>query len=114
MKCASAEFASNLASVVFPTPGGPQKIMDRSCFPSAILRKIRPGPVNCSWPTNSSKVFGRMRSANGPGAALRAGFAKRLGVVGSFIVRRRGQAPHVANARPESHIQYKEARGEQI
>ena len=53
------------ASVVFPTPGGPQKIMEemRSC--SISLRSTLPGPVTCVCPAKSSSVFGRRRSARG-------------------------------------------------
>src|SRR6266550_582522 len=53
------------ASVVFPEPGGPQKMHDprsprRISSPSAL-----PGPSRCSWPRNSSSVVGRMRAARG-------------------------------------------------
>src|SRR5438094_1677544 len=53
------------ASVVFPEPGGPQKMHDptsprRISSPSAL-----PGPSRCSWPRKSSSVVGRMRAARG-------------------------------------------------
>lgn len=53
------------AMVVFPTPGGPQRIMEgiRPC--SITLRKMLPLPVRCSWPIKSSSVEGRSLSAKG-------------------------------------------------
>ena len=53
------------ASVVFPEPGGPNRISDgtRSC--SIARRSARPGPTTCSWPTKSSSVVGRSRWASG-------------------------------------------------
>jgi len=52
-------------SVVFPTPGGPQKIM-LGMFPLSIaLRSTAPSPTKCFWPVYSSSVFGRILSANG-------------------------------------------------
>ena len=58
-------FAIIPASVVFPTPGGPQKIMDgmRSC--SMSWRKSFPFPKRFVWPANSSRFSGRIRLARG-------------------------------------------------
>src|SRR2546429_9281475 len=53
------------ASVVFPDPGGPQKMHDatsprRISSPSAF-----PGPSSRSWPRNSSRLRGRILAASG-------------------------------------------------
>src|SRR5690606_25950504 len=53
------------ASVVFPLPGGPQRMSELSRSCSIARRSSVPGPTTCSWPTNSSSVRGRMRSASG-------------------------------------------------
>ena len=53
------------ASVVFPEPGGPQKISDGT-RPSSIARRRNPlAPTRSSCPTISSSVEGRTRSASG-------------------------------------------------
>src|SRR3984893_79477 len=57
--------AINLASVVFPHPGGPHSSIDPISSFSICVRSGLPGPSNFSWPINSSSVRGRMRSANG-------------------------------------------------
>jgi len=62
--------AMTRASVVFPLPGGPEKITDGKRSASMARRKSLPGPRMCSWPTNSSSERGRMRVASG--AALSA------------------------------------------
>src|SRR6266852_2081701 len=53
------------ASVVFPQPGGPQKSMEPRLSFSICTRSDLPGPRSFSWPMNSSRVRGRMRSASG-------------------------------------------------
>ena len=53
------------ASVVFPTPGGPQKIMDPILSLSIRRRRTFPSPSKCVCPTNSSSVRGRNRAASG-------------------------------------------------
>ncbi len=58
------------ANVVFPEPGGPQKIRETSLSSSSIFRKIFPFPTICSCPTNSSNVWGRIRSARGARLSL--------------------------------------------
>ena len=68
-KAAWVERASSRASVVFPVPGGPQRMSEGRAPPSTARRSSRPGPVRCSWPTNSSSVVGRIRSASGARAA---------------------------------------------
>ncbi len=53
------------ARVVLPHPGGPQNSIELRSSRSICTRKGFPGPSNSSWPTNSSKLCGRIRSANG-------------------------------------------------
>src|SRR6266446_7822985 len=53
------------ASVVFPVPGGPDKITDGKRSASIARRSNFPGPRICSWPTNSSSDRGRIRVASG-------------------------------------------------
>ena len=65
MNVALVVCAMILASVVFPTPGGPHKIIEVVSSVSNCSRSALPGPSKCSWPTNSSRVRGRMRSASG-------------------------------------------------
>lgn len=38
---------------------------------SVSAERKEPGPVRCAWPTNSSSVLGRSRSANGDAACRR-------------------------------------------
>ncbi len=75
IKVAWVASAMILARVVLPTPGGPQRIMEPvfaepELAESAASRSIwtrsgLPGPTRCSWPLNSSRLCGRMRSASG-------------------------------------------------
>lgn len=53
------------ASVVFPVPGGPQKISDFKVSFSIIFRMVPFSPVRCSCPKTSSKVLGLNFSASG-------------------------------------------------
>src|SRR4051812_40953880 len=69
-KLALVDSAMILASVVFPTPGGPQKIMEPESSRSICTPSGLPGPMRCSWPTYSSSVRGRMRSAKGAVPAM--------------------------------------------
>jgi len=48
-----------------PAPGGPHRMNEKSCFFSIATDNGLPGPVKCSWPTNSSSVRGRIFDANG-------------------------------------------------
>ena len=57
--------ATTWASVVFPVPGGPQKMAEESRSASTSARSGRPGPTSSSWPTISSSVRGRRRAASG-------------------------------------------------
>src|SRR5262245_57404978 len=61
--------ARSRASVVFPEPGGPQKTTDPISPASSERRRSEPSPTRWSWPTNSVRVRGRMRSASGTLAA---------------------------------------------
>src|SRR3954447_17278925 len=70
------------ASVVFPDPGGPQKIMDGMRSVSMAVRRNRPSPRSSSRPTTSSSVRGRRRS--GRGASDFAGGSK--GVVSKRVI----------------------------
>src|SRR3989442_11973365 len=66
--------AMRRARVVLPQRGGPQKSMEpRLSFP-IWTRSDFPGPRSFSWPMNSSRVRGRMRSASGWLAAGTSGF----------------------------------------
>ena len=53
------------ASVVLPTPGGPQKIMEEIWSLSISRRSTLPSPSRCVCPTYSSSVRGRRRAASG-------------------------------------------------
>ena len=59
-----------LARVVFPTPGGPQKIMDEIWSLSISCRRIFPFPTRCSCPAKSSSESGRSLLASGVIALL--------------------------------------------
>ena len=62
------------ASVVLPVPGGPQRMTRRRRPAGSRRRSGFPGASRCAWPTNSSRVRGRMRAASG-----RAGVEKSSG-----------------------------------
>src|SRR5262249_31624590 len=68
MNCALEARAMRRASVVLPVPGGPQKMSECSCPERIALESALPGPRRWRWPTNSSSVRGRMRSASGRSA----------------------------------------------
>ena len=61
------------ASVVLPVPGGPHRMIDCSRSRSIASRSGLPGASRSSWPTNSSSVRGRIRSASGAFARLATG-----------------------------------------
>ena len=67
MKEALVQLAMMRASVVLPTPGGPQKIMEDTWSVSIRRRSTLPGPNRCVCPTYSSSVAGRSRAASGCG-----------------------------------------------
>ncbi len=58
------------ARVVFPLPGGPEKITEGKRSASIARRKSFPGPRICSWPTNSSRERGRIRVASGAALSI--------------------------------------------
>ena len=53
------------AKVVFPTPGGPQKIIEEIISFSIRLYNTFPLPKICFCPTYSSNVVGRSLDARG-------------------------------------------------
>ena len=55
----------SLAKVVFPEPGGPQKIREGKESDFKSLTIIPFVPTRCVWPINSLKFFGRSVSASG-------------------------------------------------
>ena len=75
------ELATRWASVVFPLPGGPQKIIEPGTPRSIASRSGLPGASRCSCPTNSSSVRGRMRAASGWPSRGRA--EERLALLGT-------------------------------
>ena len=65
IKAAFVRLAMILARVVFPTPGGPQKIMDEIWSLSISRLSTFPFPSRWVWPTNSSSVLGLSLAARG-------------------------------------------------
>ena len=53
------------AKVVLPVPGGPCRIRFPTRSAAMARRSRRPGPRIASWPTKSSRLRGRIRSARG-------------------------------------------------
>ena len=53
------------AIVVLPVPGGPHSSSDIDWSPSISRRSGEPAARSCCWPTSSSIVRGRMRTASG-------------------------------------------------
>src|SRR6266542_621858 len=66
-KRAPATWAMRKATVVLPVPGGPQRIIECRRPSSSARRSTLPGPIRCCWPTTSSRLRGRIRSASGAG-----------------------------------------------
>ena len=71
-KTAPVRSATMCASVVFPVPGGPQRMSDGTWSASMARRSALAGPSTCSWPTNSSNRRGRSRSGSGFEASSRS------------------------------------------
>ena len=65
LKWARVVAAMIRARVVLPTPGGPCRIKLPTRSASIARRSSRPGPRIASWPWNSSRLRGRIRSARG-------------------------------------------------
>ncbi len=51
-KRASQERATSRARVVFPVPGGPQRIIECGVPVAINLDSARPSPSRCGWPTS--------------------------------------------------------------
>ena len=71
--------AMTFASVVFPTPGGPQKIIDGTLSFAIIPRRTFPSPIKCPCPATSSRVRGLSRSASGVASSSPSCDSNRLG-----------------------------------
>ena len=56
------------AIVVLPVPGGPHSSSVSGWSPSMTCRNGDPAASRCSWPTSSSSVRGRIRTASGADA----------------------------------------------
>src|SRR6266545_1825164 len=65
MKSALKASAISRASEVFPEPGGPHRIIECGLPDANATASGFPGPNRWRWPTTSSTVFGRSRSASG-------------------------------------------------
>ncbi len=65
MNSALKALAMRRASVVLPTPGGPHRIIEWGLPARRATRMGLPSASRCCWPTISSMVFGRRRSASG-------------------------------------------------
>ena len=57
--------SAGLAMVVLPVPGGPHSSTDIGWSPSIRRRSGEPSTSRWSWPTSSSSVRGRIRTASG-------------------------------------------------
>ncbi len=64
-----AAVATIRARVVFPAPGGPYSTIECGSPASIAVRSAEPSASRCSWPTSSSSVAGRIRTASGASAA---------------------------------------------
>src|SRR2546426_7871562 len=94
-------FAPIAARVVFPVPGGPQRIIDGSCPASIALRSTRPFPTRWLWPTNSSRSRGRIRAASGwAWAIVRLSHRDRIAAA-RLINSRLSYANRATRSRPE-------------
>ena len=65
MKSASTDAAISRASVVLPTPGGPQRIIECMRPEASAEDSGMPGPTRWRWPITSDSDAGRSRSASG-------------------------------------------------
>lgn len=98
MNLACVISAMTRASVVFPLPGGPDKITEGKRSASMARRRSLPGPRMCSWPTNSFSARGRMRVASGAAlsAASTSSFCSNRSCTGEITARPccRQSGPH--------------------
>jgi len=67
-KWASVVFAMICANVVFPVPGGPERMMEESVSCSMAERSAVPSPTTCSCPMKSWSFWGLRRNASGASA----------------------------------------------
>ncbi len=67
------------ASVVFPVPGGPEKMTEGSRSASIARRRSLPGARICSCPTNSSSERGLHAAGERCGGDGGLGFHLRVG-----------------------------------
>src|SRR5512146_1387566 len=98
------------ASVVFPVPGGPQKISEGRGRAESTEERNFPSPRISSWPTNSESVRGRIRSARGARGGCapgKSGNGRRVSFMGFPVLPKEtifsivspqgrwGQSPHL-------------------
>src|SRR5690606_10728390 len=87
-------------SVVLPTPGGPQKIMECGRRASNATRKGLSGPSKCDCPMTSSILRGRSLSASGAFAPAAAPLNRSLSekslidILGFQYNAQRGKSQH--------------------
>jgi hypothetical protein len=74
-------------------PGGPHKMMLPTAPFSVSVERKELGPVRWTWPTNSSRVLGRSRSANGDAACRRDPVFGLLCLTSDTCVEDRGASP---------------------
>src|SRR5437870_3279408 len=98
MKSALNASAINRASEVFPDPGGPQRIIECGLPDANATASGLPGPNRWRWPTTSSTVFGRSRSASGVAglATANRSVADDIGALGRGELEQLGRELRVA------------------
>jgi hypothetical protein len=80
--CERVARATICASEVLPVPAGPHRITERSSSASISARRALPGPSTCAWPTNSSRVRGRILAASGAvSAPISAALAEKRSMI---------------------------------
>ena len=110
-----APSARSRARVVFPLPGGPQKMQLDSAPPSNIRPSARSGPRRCGWPRTSPRLRGLMRAASGR-CESSAALAKRSALSVTRRLRSAaGRRPALRRARlPGRRARAPRARGEPL
>src|SRR4029079_12805389 len=76
------------ARVVFPAPGGPQKMSDGTRSAAMARARNPDSPTTFPWPTTSSRVRGRIRSASGEPAPGEISDSAGFGRAGSWSSKR--------------------------
>ncbi len=100
------------ASVVLPVPGGPHRMIDCSRSRSIASRSGRPGARISSWPTTSSSVRGRMRSASGvPGAPPAPSGRRRIAASSNSDPLMRAAAARRRRAAPPATATFSDSTG---